>query len=62
VERTKNPNNNATAKQDCCFQLQAYLGVWSAAGSLQAKPFLAGLNWVQHSYDRLLKTGCPHNA
>lgn len=42
-KRNKPPNNNATAKQANCFHLWVYLGVWSAAGSLQAKPGLAGL-------------------
>lgn len=35
-KRNNNPNNNETAKQDYCFQLQTYPGVWSAAASLQA--------------------------
>lgn len=42
-KRNKTPNNNATAKQANSFHLWVYLGVWSAAGSLQAKPGLAGL-------------------
>lgn len=35
-KKNNNPNNNETAKQDYCFQLQTYPGVWSAAASLQA--------------------------
>jgi len=35
-KRNKTHNNNETAKQDYCFQLQTYPGVWSAAASLQA--------------------------
>lgn len=55
-KRTKNP----TDKQDYSFQLCAYLGVWSAVGSLQAEPGPAGLiTGFSTAMIQLWKLGAP---